>query len=97
VEVGHPIPRIRHPPPHVPSNGRLPTVPSFPYGGDLSSLWGLVLMMTEDVLERLRDPARLNEALAQLGLDVETIKLVASLAPSHGVTALNIPVSVNVG
>jgi hypothetical protein len=54
-------------------------------------------MMAEDVLERLRDPAILNEALAQLGLDAETVRLVASLAPSHGVTALNIPVTVNVG
>lgn len=54
-------------------------------------------MMAEDVLERLRDPALLNEVLAQLGLDIGTIRLVASLAPSYGVTALSIPVSVNVG
>lgn len=53
--------------------------------------------MAEDVLERLRDPSVLNEALAQMGLDADTIRLVASLAPSHGVTALSIPVSVNVG
>jgi hypothetical protein len=51
----------------------------------------------EEVLERLRDPALLHAALAELGLDVDTIRLVASLAPSQGITGLNIPVSVNVG
>jgi len=53
--------------------------------------------MAEEVLERLRDPSVLNEALAKLGLDADTVRLVASLSPSHGVTELSIPTSVNVG
>lgn len=54
--------------------------------------------MTENsVLESLRDTALLKEALTELGLDIETIQLIADLSPSRGVTALAIETSVSVG
>ncbi len=58
---------------------------------------GRPIVPTDEVLERLRDTTVVAEALAKLGLDVDAVKLVAELAPSHGVTALNLPFSVCVG
>ena len=55
------------------------------------------MMESNDLLDRLRDPAALREALASLGLDLETIQLVADLAPSRGVTAFATETSVCVG
>jgi hypothetical protein len=51
----------------------------------------------EDVVGRLRDASFIEDALAELGLDPEMIRLVASLSPTHGITELSIPVSVCVG
>ncbi len=56
--------------------------------------WGVT---SDAVLERLRDPAFVESALRELGLDSETVKLVAQLSPSQGNTALEIPVTVYVG
>lgn len=49
-----------------------------------------------ETLESLRDPTRLREALSELGLDLETIQLVADLAPSRGITAYATETSVSV-
>ena len=55
------------------------------------------LMESNESIERLRDPTALREALMGLGLDLETVQLVADLAPSRGVTAFATETSVCVG
>jgi hypothetical protein len=55
------------------------------------------LMESNELIQRLRDPSVLREALLELGLDLETVQLVADLAPSRGITAFATETSVCVG
>jgi hypothetical protein len=67
------------------------------YGGVMNGARYTRPMEVDPVIARLRDASQLEQALAELGLDVETIRLVADLAPSRGITAFAVETSACVG
>ena len=84
----------------MPSTEAMPVTKEYGVLGSqgLSTPEGLKeLMESNELIERLRDPSVLREALLELGLDLETVQLVADLAPSRGITAFPTETSVCVG